>query len=108
MTLRIFAFLLGILGLAAATAKIFEGTAHAEVAHTSYYANGQAKESTHFVEGKRHGRTIRWYADGTLKAEGDFSDDRMVGQWIWHTPGGEIDAARSGVYEDGQLIEGGG
>jgi antitoxin component YwqK of YwqJK toxin-antitoxin module len=106
MTIRIFTFLLGFLGLAAVTSKVLEGTLHADQAHTSYYSNGQAKESTHFTEGMRNGLTIRWYADGTLKAEGEFEGGRMTGEWTWKTPEGEIDSARSGLYEDGIRVSG--
>jgi hypothetical protein len=106
MTLRIFSFLLGLLGLAAATAKVFEQPAYASQAHVSYYGDGHLKERTHFLEGQRHGHTLRWHADGTLKAEGDFEHGKMQGQWTWRTPAGELDEVRSGVYEDGVRISG--
>ena len=105
MNIRLFALLLGVLGLAAATVKVFEETVQAGVQpHTSYYANGQKKESTRFWEGHRHGHTVRWYPDGSLKAEGSFVQGRMDGEWTWMTPEGELDEARSGTYEDGQRV----
>ena len=107
MTIRLFTLLLGVLGLAAATAKVFEETAQSDVPpHTSYYTNGQKKESTRFSRGHRHGHTVRWYPDGSLKAEGSFFEGRMEGEWTWMTPEGQLDEARSGTYEDGQRISG--
>jgi len=101
MPIRILIILLGLVGLVAATGKIFESQTAAARAHTSYYANGQKKEQTQFVAGRRQGHTLRWYPDGTLKAEGDFRAGKMEGDWSWHTPQGQTDEGRSGHYERG-------
>jgi antitoxin component YwqK of YwqJK toxin-antitoxin module len=102
--LRLITLTLGLIGLAAALGLAFDRAALADDAHLSHYGNGQEKERTHFVKGRRHGNTTRWYPDGTLRAEGRFEEGKMVGQWIWNTPDGSPDPERSGTYELGKRV----
>lgn len=105
MKLNVLFALLGLIGLTAAIANCFESdSALARESRTSCYGNGQAKERTQFVGGKRHGDTTRWYPDGSLRAEGRFEHGKMVGSWTWNTPEGQVDTERSGVYEQGELV----
>ena len=104
MTIRIFLFVIGLMGLAAATGLVLETDSSAQDAHLSYFGNGQAKEQTLFIEGLRHGPTTRWDSDGTLRAQGRYEMGKMVGEWVWNTPEGLPDPSRSGTYESGRRI----
>jgi len=104
MSIRLFSLLLGILGLVAAFGAAAERSALAEGSRLSRYGNGQPKERTHFVDDLRHGPTMRWYRDGSLKAEGRYEHGKMVGEWSIYTPGGELDLEISGVYENGGRV----
>ena len=95
---------LGLIGLAAGTGMLFGDAGDGAGVRISRHGNGAPKESTCFVDGLRDGPTLRWYADGQLRAEGLFERGEMVGEWIWYGPDGEVDLARSGLYQDGELI----
>ncbi|MFT7668143.1 MAG: antitoxin component YwqK of YwqJK toxin-antitoxin module [Planctomycetota bacterium] len=105
MPIRIFTLILGVIGLIAAGTSFSEGVL-ANDARVSHYGNGQAKESTFFIDGLREGPTTRWYSDGTLRAVGSFDSGKMVGEWTWNTPDGQRDQDRSGVYQNGVRIQG--
>jgi len=95
---------LGLVGLAAATGTLLGDAGDDGGVRISRHGNGAPKESTCFVDGLRDGPTTRWYADGQLRAEGLFEHGEMVGEWIWYRPDGEVDLARSGLYQDGALL----
>ncbi len=95
---------LGLIGLVAGTGALFGDADEGAGARLSRHGNGAPKESTFFVDGLRDGPTTRWYADGTLRAEGVFERGEMVGDWIWYGPDGEVDRARSGEYRDGERL----
>lgn len=94
----------GIIGLAAASGLLFGESGEGAGLRVSLHGNGAPKESTCFIEGLRHGPTTRWYADGQLRAEGQFEHGEMVGEWILYLPSGEVDRSRSGVYSAGGLL----
>ncbi len=105
MKLRLFIAALGIAGLVA-SAGLFAGDGGdmGQTTHTSYYANGQAKETAEYQDGSRYGRCQRWYDSGQLRAEGEFVSGQMNGEWSWFTPDGQRDESRSGVYERGRRV----
>lgn len=105
MSIRLIAVALGIVGLIGSVGILANASHSSEFeTHTSFYTNGQAKETAEFTEGIRNGHCTRFYEDGSLKAEGDFAGGRMTGDWVWKTPGGELDLSRSGTYEKGRRI----
>ncbi|MFT7487254.1 MAG: antitoxin component YwqK of YwqJK toxin-antitoxin module [Candidatus Paceibacteria bacterium] len=106
MKLKILSMTLGLIGLAAATGVFFGGDAQASNAHLSRHGNGEPKESTFFLEGRRHGSTQRWYQDGTLRAQGEYDNGKMVGEWLWQEPDGSRNETRSGFYEHGVRVSG--
>ncbi len=106
MMLKTLALTLGLIGLAAASGLLFGGDALASSPHVSRHGNGELKESTFFIDGRRHGETTRWYADGTLRATGNFDNGEMVGEWLWQEPDGTRNEKRSGLYEDGVRVSG--
>ena len=103
MSIRLITITIGVIGLVASLGVLAgAGGDGDDAVHTSYYSNGQPKETARFVAGIRDGECTRWYEDGTLKAEGVFEQGKMVGDWVWMTPEGEPDARRSGIYEAGR------
>jgi antitoxin component YwqK of YwqJK toxin-antitoxin module len=107
MSLRIVIITLGVVGLVASLGVLSGAAGVGDGGiQSSYYANGQAKETARFDEGIRNGECTRWYRDGTLKAEGEFENGRMIGNWIWMTPEGTSDPERSGTYDNGRRISG--
>jgi hypothetical protein len=104
MSLRWITLVCGGLGLAAAAGLLGSHAEGAGGARLSRHANGAPRESTTFVEGLRHGPTRRWYDDGTLRAEGEFVNGRMEGDWRWYLPDGTPDGERTGRYEAGRLV----
>jgi antitoxin component YwqK of YwqJK toxin-antitoxin module len=103
MKIQLMIVTLGLAGLGG-TLGLFSTDVHAASTHTSRHGNGQVKESTYFVGGERHGQTLRYYRDGTLRAEGEHENGKMVGHWLWQLPDGSRDDERSGTYEDGRRI----
>jgi antitoxin component YwqK of YwqJK toxin-antitoxin module len=100
MNLKTIALILGLCGLVAGSSQLSAGSS-GEV-QTSYYANGNRKESVPLREDERHGLCRRWYRDGSLRAEGEFELGRMVGEWTFWGEDGEVDRERSGFYVDGR------
>jgi antitoxin component YwqK of YwqJK toxin-antitoxin module len=49
--------------------------------------------------GLRDGPWVSFHANGQKAAEGAFEKDQRVGRWTSWKPSGEIDASKSGVYE---------
>jgi antitoxin component YwqK of YwqJK toxin-antitoxin module len=53
-----------------------------------YYLNGQVEYEIEYQNGKRHGKTIRWYEDGKKKYENKYQNGRLHGKFIgWHENG---------------------
>jgi len=102
MKIQLVSLILGFVGLAGATGLLIGDDVYAETLRTSYFGNGQAKESVAFEDSQRHGPCKRWYQDGSLRAEGEFEHGKMVGEWTWLAPDGTRDSERSGIYEAGQ------
>ena len=71
---------------------------------TSYYANGQLETECELKDGRREGACRRFYADGSKLAEGRFEDGKMQGEWTFWRRDGQLDAERSGTFEDGEKI----
>jgi uncharacterized protein len=65
--------------------------------------------------GSREGHWREFYANGTLKAEGEYKDDKRIGEWVFYYPGGSkeqagkfsISGKKTGTwkwfFEEGQL-----
>lgn len=104
MNLRLITLVLGVVGLVASLDVLAGSSGEQDQVLTSYYSNGQAKETARFEAGIRDGECRRWYRDGTLRAEGLFEDGKMVGDWTWLSPAGERDLARSGRYLAGRRV----
>ncbi len=101
MKLMPLSLILGALGLLAGTSEFLADDGDA--LQQSYYANGNTKESAAYVEFRRHGPCRRWYEDGTLRAEGEYDHGKLVGEWTWWSPDGDLDEERSGFYVAGRL-----
>jgi hypothetical protein len=108
MNLRWISLAFGAIGLDAAAGLLGAGELHGAKERVSRHPGGAPRERTTFLDGERHGRTTRWYADGTLRAEGEFVRGRMEGEWRWYHPDGSPDPDRSGRYEDGRRVGPGG
>lgn len=100
MSLKTLALILGLAGLVAGSSQLFAGGS--EEVRTSYFANGNPKESVPMQEHERHGLCRRWYRDGTLRAEGEYELGVMVGEWAFWDEDGELDTERSGYYVAGR------
>jgi len=93
MNPRLITLVLGVVGLVASLDVLAGSRVEEDQVLTSYYSNGQAKETARFEA-----------RDGTLRAEGVFEDGKMVGDWTWLTPAGERDLERSGRYLAGRRV----
>ena len=71
---------------------------------TSLWPNGAAREQAFFEEGVKEGICIRWHADGSPRAEGQYASGKKVGEWRFFDENGALDPARSGVYEADQKV----
>ena len=71
---------------------------------TSLWPNGAAREQAFFEQGVREGVCIRWHADGSPRAEGQYASGKKVGEWRFFDKDGVLDTARSGIYESDQKV----
>lgn len=103
MNAKLLFLAVGLIGLVPLARTL---TARTPEAVETYYADGTVKTRTEVREGRPHGRCVRYYADGSTMAEGSVEDGEEHGAWTFYAPGGEIDEARSGLYEDGRRVSG--
>ncbi len=75
-----------------------------EETRTSRWADGVPKETAAFRDGVRHGPCERFHPDGGLRARGTFRDGAMEGEWRFYGEDGELDPARSGIYEGDRRV----
>lgn len=74
-----------------------------QTTQATYFANGQIRSSTTFVDGTRHGEAREWHPDGALASEGSFREGVREGAWTFWTADGSVDSSRTGVYVGGKL-----
>ena len=77
--------------------------AHEET-RTSRWADGVPKETAAFRDGVRHGPCERFHPGGGLRAKGAVREGAMEGEWHFYAEDGELDAARSGLYEGDRRV----
>jgi antitoxin component YwqK of YwqJK toxin-antitoxin module len=70
----------------------------------TYYADGTLKSSMVYVDGLREGPAEQFHPDGTPEWRGSFARGEREGRWTFWTPGGAIDAERSGRYSGGVKV----
>jgi antitoxin component YwqK of YwqJK toxin-antitoxin module len=79
-----------------------------------WYENGQIREETTYVDGKRHGMYKWWYENGQIRIETTYVDGKRHGSYKWWYENGQIkieityvDGKRHGSYkwwyENGQI-----
>jgi antitoxin component YwqK of YwqJK toxin-antitoxin module len=100
-TFLAFALLCGLALRLASSDGVDAGSGHVV---TAYYADGNAKTSTTYVEGKRHGPYREWYQDGSLEVEGSFDRGQREGDWRYYARDGRTDAERSGRFHEGLRV----
>ena len=75
--------------------------------YESRYENGHVKAQYNFLDGKEHGPTKLFYADGNLKEEGNYNYGVKTGTWTsWNQEGKKIGIVsfdekgnRDGIWE---------
>ncbi len=78
--------------------------ADAASAQVSFHADGTRRNSTEYVDGQKHGLSEQWYRGGAREWQGQYTRGLRTGEWRFWSEAGELDAERSGVYEDGQRV----
>ena len=73
---------------------------------TTYYPSGRTQAEYETKDGVRDGPCRRWHPDGRLEVEGRFLAGRMDGEWRVWSVGGELDLERSGLYREGERVDG--
>ena len=73
------------------------------------HVNGYPKTRTEYVVGPaetrvKEGRHQAWYLTGLLAEEGHYLQDQRQGEWRFWSEGGELDGARSGIYEADERV----
>lgn len=90
----------GLLALLLRSSDTIQGWVGAqEETRTSLWADGAPREIAAFRDGVRHGACERFHPGGGLRAKGSFRAGAMEGEWRFYGEDGELDAARSGLYE---------
>tara|TARA_B100002051_G_C16593536_1_gene564085 strand:- start:131 stop:610 length:480 start_codon:yes stop_codon:yes gene_type:complete len=71
---------------------------------TKWYANGQKREETNYIDGKKDGLHTAWYANGQKDVEITYKDDKPVldGLIIKWYENGQKHIER--IYKDGEVI----
>lgn len=54
------------------------------------------------MQGGLEGQSTSWYPDGRLESRGRYAGGKREGRWEYWLPTGELDPARSGIYQGDQ------
>jgi MORN repeat variant len=93
-------FLVGSAGLVAAVHAL-HGSASRDEQRVEYYASGQVQSECTAHAGVRDGACHRFWPNGKLQAQGQYTDGSMSGDWSFWNEDGTPDDARSGRYVAG-------
>jgi antitoxin component YwqK of YwqJK toxin-antitoxin module len=67
----------------------------------NWYDNGQMREQSSYVNGKRHGEYTWWYPDGRVCKQLNYANGEMHGKYTWWYIGGQMRVQAN--YDDGHL-----
>ena len=70
------------------TGKIIEGYKEGE--WKFFYPNGKYLGLNVFFEGEKNGKIEKYYENGQLEFEGQYKNDRKIGEWKWFDESGNI------------------
>ena len=70
------------------TGKIVDGYKEGE--WKFFYPNGKYLGLTVFFEGEKNGKIEKYYENGQLEFEGQYKNDRKIGEWKWFDESGNI------------------
>jgi antitoxin component YwqK of YwqJK toxin-antitoxin module len=73
-------------------------------AQVTFHADGSRKNSTEYVEGRKHGKSEQWRRNGSLEWQGEFREGLKCGEWRYFDESGALDTERSGLYENGERV----
>ena len=96
---------IGLVGLVATVFALRGGATEAEK-RIEYYANGHVQVECELSHGVREGLCRRYWPDGKLMAEGQYSDGLMSGSWTFWNQDGTPDGTRTGKYVGGEFTGG--
>lgn len=105
MKLTTLLFSIGVLGVGlTAGSRLALSASPSGQVHRSHYGSGQLEMEVWRVDGRRHGPAKFWYADGSLKASGEYMLGEKNGLWECWTEDGALDGEQSGLYEQGHKL----
>lgn len=70
------------------TGKIVDGYKEGE--WKFFYPNGKYLGLNVFFEGEKNGKIEKYYENGQLEFEGQYKNDRKIGEWKWFDESGNI------------------
>lgn len=94
--------LVGLLGVGMRATG--DGPSDLSGVRSTNWPNGNPREEATYTDGLRDGPCQRWHADGTPRAEGQYQNGQMLGEWRFFDGEGALDRSRSGLYEAGELV----
>jgi len=69
-----------------------------------YWPNGRIRTQWTMAHGQQHGPVATWYESGARKSEGQRTDGRPDGAWVYFAKDGSV--TNRCRYEQGQVVEG--